>query len=87
MKLRIAVWAVVGAFVVTLWSAYFMAVYPSLHGLTLTLLCLTCPIALIRHYPMSVYVVLLTNAATYAAAGALIETIWRQFKSSHRISN
>jgi hypothetical protein len=87
MKLRIAVWAVVGAFVVALWSAYFMTVHPSLHGLTLTLLYLTCPIALIRHYPMSVYVVLLTNAITYAAAGTLIETVRQHFKSVRPIAH
>ena len=87
MKLRIAIWAVAGALVVALWSAYFMTIHPSQQGPMLTILYLTCPIALIRHYPMSFYVVLLTNAATYAATGALIETIWQHFKSSHRISH
>lgn len=87
MKLRIAVWAVVGAFIVALWSTYFMTVHPSLHGPMLTFLYLTCPIALVRHYPMSVYVVTLTNAATYAAVCALIETVRRHFRNTHPIAH
>lgn len=87
MKLRIAIWAATGALVVALWSACFMVSHPNLHGTMLTILCLTCPIALVRHYPMSVYVVLLTNAATYAMAGAVIETVLRYSRNTRPISH
>ena len=42
-----------------------------------TLACLTYPIALAHRYPLSLYVVLLANAATYALVGVLLETIRR----------
>lgn len=87
MKLRIAIWAVTGALVVALWSVYFMISHPAVHGTMLTLLCLTCPIALVRHHAMSMYFVLLTNAATYAFAGALIESVWRYFKGIRPIAH
>lgn len=87
MKLRIAIWAVVGAFVVALWSVYFMVNHTAPHGAMLTFLCLTCPIALARQHPMSVYVALLTNTVTYAMVGAIIETIRRHFRNAHPIAH
>lgn len=87
MKLRIAIWAAAGAFVVVLQFIYFMTTHASLHGLMLTLVCISCPIALTRQHPMSVYFVLLTNAATYAVVGALIETILRHFRNTDSIAH
>jgi len=51
-----------------------------------TLACLTCPITPAHHYPLSLYVVLLANAATYALVGALVETI-RQHYQTRSLSN
>ncbi len=87
MRLRIAVWTVSGALVVALQFVYLMATHAPLHGLRLALICLTCPIALARHHPMSVYFVLLVNAATYTLIGALIETISQHYKSAHQLSH
>lgn len=87
MKLRIATWAVVGALVVALWSVYFMATHLSPCGPMLALLCTSCPIALVRQHPMSICVVMLTNAATYAAVGTLIEAIRRHFRTAHPLAH
>ncbi len=80
MRLRIAIWAGVGALVVVLWTLYISATSPTPLGNLWTLAYLTCPIALARHYALSLYSVLLFNVATYALAGAVVETIRRQYK-------
>ena len=44
----------------------------------MTLVRLTCPIALLSFYPLSVYLVLLANAATYALLGLIVENLRRR---------
>jgi hypothetical protein len=84
MKLRIAIWACVGALVVVIWRLYLSATFPNpLLGTARVLIDLTCPIALVRHYPVSFYSVLLVNAGTYALVGVLVEIVRRQHKRSH----
>ncbi len=80
MKLRIAIWAGLGALVVVLWSLYISAT-PVPSGVMWTLAYLTCPIALARHYALSFYFVLLVNAGTYALAGTIVETMRRRLRS------
>jgi hypothetical protein len=80
MKLRIAIWTGVGALVVVLWTLYIAATSPTPLGIARTLTYLTCPIALVHRYPLSFYFVLLTNAATYALVGAVVETLRRHYK-------
>ncbi|HTJ31483.1 MAG TPA: hypothetical protein VL346_13350 [Acidobacteriaceae bacterium] len=87
MKLRIATWAAAGALIVLLWTGYLMATHANPHGPVLTLLCLTCPIALVRQHPMTIYVVLLTNAATYALAGTLFESVRLYLRNTHRLAH
>ena len=88
MKLRIAIWAGVGAAVVLLWSLYFFRTSPIPHGiLWWALVDLTYPIALARHYPLSIYFVLPMNAATYALVGTVVETMRRHHKQARLISN
>jgi len=44
-----------------------------------TLVCITCPIAIVgMHYPISLYVTLVTNAATYGFVGLAVESFRRQ---------
>jgi hypothetical protein len=87
MKLRIAIWAGVGALVVVLWNSYITATSPTpLFGAMWTLTYLTCPIALARHYALSFYFVLLMNAATYALVGTIVEVMRRHFKPARLIS-
>jgi hypothetical protein len=82
MKVRIAIWTGVGAFVVVLWTLYISATSPTPLGNLWTLAYLTCPIALARHYALSFYFVLLVNAATYALIGTVVETMRRYYKSA-----
>jgi len=83
MKTRIAIWAVTGALVVTFWALYIMSTRQNLlgaGGVGWAMLCLTCPIALESHRPLSIYQVLVANAATYTLAGVVVETIRRHFR-------
>jgi len=86
MKLRIAIWAVVGALVVVVWRFYLSATFPNpLLGTARTLIDLTCPIALLgRRYAISFYSALLANAVTYAVIGAIVEITRQQLKTSRR---
>ena len=82
MKLRIAIWASAGFLVAGFWALYVLATTPP--ALTsadpmMILVRLTCPIALISFYPLSLYLVLLANAATYALVGLIVETLRQQF--------
>jgi hypothetical protein len=88
MKLRIAIWAGMGALVVVLWTLYISGPSPTPPPAVMwTLAYLTCPISLARHYSLSFYFVLLVNAATYALAGMIVETIRRHYKQARLISN
>ena len=85
MRLRIAIWAAVGALVVVFWTAYISATPSFPVGFARTLVYLTCPIALIRHSPISFYFVLLVNAGTYALVGAFAEAMRRPYEHQPRL--
>jgi hypothetical protein len=78
MKLRIAIWASVGALVVVLWSVYISGTPTA--PVPWTIVYLTCPIAVARHYALSFYLVLLVNAGTYALVGRVVEIMRRHRK-------
>jgi len=83
MKRRIAIWAIVGFLVAAGWALYALASTPPALGPAdpmITLVRLTCPIALLSFYPLSVYLVLLANAATYALVGLVVETLRGRFR-------
>lgn len=83
MKYRIAIWAGAGFLIAGFWALYALATTPpalTSGDPTMTLVRLTCPIALFSSYPISVYWVLPTNAATYALVGMVVETLRRQRK-------
>ena len=78
MKHRIAICAGVGFLVAGGWALYALATTPPALGLgdpLLPLVRLTCPIAIFSSHPISLYSVLLANAATYALAGLIVETL------------
>jgi hypothetical protein len=80
MKIRIVIWASVGALVVIFWTLYIAAISPdslTAAGVLSILADLTCPISLLGHHALSFGLVLLGNAATYALVGAVVEAIRR----------
>ena len=89
MKYRIAIWASIGFLVAGGWGLYFAAlskdipIQPSIDILA----CLTQPIAVLgRHYPLSLYLVLFVNAATYVLIGFIVEGLRRQFLKRARLA-
>jgi hypothetical protein len=83
MKLRIAIWSGLGALVVVVWRVYISATLSNplgRGGVGRALVYLTCPIAIDRQHPQGFYFVLVMNAATYALAGLVVETIRRYYK-------
>ena len=87
MKLRIVIWAGTGALVVVLWTLSISGMSPTPPSIMWTLVYLTCPIALARHYTLSFYFVLLANAATYALVGTIAEAMRRHYKQAGLVSN
>lgn len=82
MKRKIFMWASVGFLVAAFWALYAFATFPSTNERMLNvwgLVSLTCPVAIAgKHYPISLYEVLVSNALTYALLGLIVETLRRQ---------
>jgi hypothetical protein len=86
MKYRLATWAAAGFLVASGWAAYFFARNKDLpiEPIVSALIRLSCPIAIVgSHHPVSLYLALATNVATYALVGLLVETLRRQFHHSN----
>jgi hypothetical protein len=80
MKSRIAIWTTLGALVVVVWRIYISATLSNplgRGGVGRALVYLTCPIAMARQHAQGFYFVLIANAATYALAGVVVETMRR----------
>jgi hypothetical protein len=78
MKYRVAIWAAAGFLVAGGWAVYFLVASKNLPlaPLVSTLVRLTCPIAIVgSHYPVSLYLALAANVATYALAGLVVEAL------------
>jgi hypothetical protein len=79
MKYRIAIWASAGFFVAGGWAVYALASTPPalvFGDPLMTFVQLTCPIAVLgRSYAISLYWVLVVNAASYAVAGLIVENL------------
>jgi hypothetical protein len=78
MKSRIGTWAIAGFLVAGCWALYALATTPPAFTYAdpmMSLVRLTCPIALLSSYPIRLYWVLLANAATYALVGLVVETL------------
>jgi hypothetical protein len=86
MKYRIAMWAAAGFLIASGWAVYFLVANKELpvEPMVSTLIRLTCPIAIVgSHYPVSLYLALAANVATYALVGLAVETLRRQLKHSN----
>jgi hypothetical protein len=82
MKYRIAIWAAAGFLVAGGWAVYFVARNKDLpiEPTVSALIRLSCPIAIVgAHYPVSLYLAIAANVATYALVGLVVETLRRQF--------
>jgi hypothetical protein len=80
MKYPVMVWAITGFVVAGGWALYAFTHVTSYGDPIMPLIMVTCPIVFIRSYPLSVYLVLAANAATYAVIGLAVETLRRQFR-------
>ena len=79
MRNRIAIWAGVGFLVAGGWALYAVASTPpalSFADPLIAVVRVTCPIAILgASYPIRLSWVLLANAATYALAGLIVESL------------
>ncbi|MGB9433305.1 MAG: hypothetical protein WBQ89_13765 [Candidatus Acidiferrum sp.] len=86
MKYRIAIWAAAGFLVASGWAVYFLVASKDrpIEPMLSTLARLTCPIAIVgSHYPVSLYLALAANVATYALVGLVVEILRRQLNHSN----
>jgi hypothetical protein len=86
MKYRVAIWAAAGFLVAGGWAVYFLVASKSLptEPMVSALVQLTCPISIVgSHYPVSLYLALAANVATYALLGLVVETLRRQLNHSN----
>jgi hypothetical protein len=85
MKYRMALWASAGFLAAGFWALYFVWANKDapIDPVVYVLMRLTCPIAIAgAHYPISLYWVLVANAATYVLVGLIAEGLQRQFHHS-----
>jgi hypothetical protein len=88
MKRRIALWSLIGFIVACAWVVFTMSVEPETllrleHGRFFwTAADITAPLALLRHYPIKYYWVIVANALTYALVGFAFELL-RQYSFRH----
>ena len=78
MKYRIAMWAIAGFLVAGCWALYALATTPPAMTSAdpiMFVVRLTCPVVLVSFYPLSLYLVLVANAASYALVGLIVETL------------
>ena len=79
MTRRIALWSLVGLTVACAWVVLTMSLHPATllrleHGRYFwTVADITAPVALLRHYPLKYYWVVLLNGVAYALVGFAFE--------------
>ena len=86
MSRRIVVWAIAGFLVACCWAIYASATAPHTNERLRDLwplVVLTCPVVVTSSYfPLSLYLVLAANAATYVLVGLIVETLRRHLRHS-----
>jgi hypothetical protein len=86
VKHRIAMWAAAGFLVASAWAVYFLVASKDhpIDPIVSTLVRFTCPVAIVgSHHPVSLYLALVANVATYALVGQVVETLRRQLIHSN----
>lgn len=88
MKNRIAMWAVAGFLVAAFWAFCVLATSPytneRMHDVWI-LAGISCPIIFVRSLPVSMYQVLIANAATYALIGLAVEALRKNRTSTYPV--
>jgi tellurite resistance protein TehA-like permease len=87
MKYRIAIWAAAGFLVASGWAVYLLLRSKDhlIEPIVSTLIRLTCPVAIVgSHYPVSLYSALVSNVATYALIGLVVEILRRPLNRSNQ---
>jgi hypothetical protein len=74
MKLRIAIWAIVGFLIAGFWALYLFPTTLLRDPVLSTIARTTCPITF-ASFGIRFYWVLLANAATYALVGLIFEAL------------
>ena len=80
MRSRIIIWASAGFITAAFWALYLYFAAPIPTAPMMTLIRLTCPIALASnyfHFPVGVYTSILANGGTYALIGLMTEAFRR----------
>jgi len=84
MRYRIGMWALAGFLLAGFWALFAVATFPSTPERMRdmwTVICITCPVAILgMHYPISLYVALVANAATYGFVGLAVEAFRRRLR-------
>jgi len=81
MKKRLVLWAGAGLLVAAFWAICAFVTFPLTHQrleAIWLLIDLTLPVAMFRHYPISLYETLAINAVTYGLAGLAVEMLRKQ---------
>ena len=82
MRYRIAMWAIAGFLIAGFWALFAITTFPSTPERMRdmwTVVCLTCPVAILgMHYPISLPVTLVANAVTYGLVGLAVEALRSQ---------
>lgn len=83
MTRRIALWSLVGFVVACAWVVFTMSVKPATmlqlehERYFRSVVDITLPVAMLDHYPLKYFWVVVLNALTYALVGFAIELLWR----------
>ena len=85
MKLRVAKWACAGFLIAGFWALYYAVSSPAspIEPIASILTRITCPIALLNSYSLSIYSVVFINSATYALIGLVVETLRHTGNQNH----
>jgi hypothetical protein len=86
MKYRIAIWAAAGFLVASGWAVYFLVASKDrpMEPIVSALLRSSCPVAIVgSHHPVSLYLAVVANVATYALVGLVVEILRRQLSHSN----
>jgi hypothetical protein len=93
MKLRVAIWAGIGALVSGCWGLFFAPadkgnpIQPIVYAVAVLSQPAVAAIVSSLKFPVGLNSAMVANAATYALVGTIVETTRRHYKRARLISN